>query len=175
MTWYTPYVTLTKDEKWRDLLREVYNFASKHSNDISTHTAASLVNSKRERVLIASNGFPAHHEQIEGWDQKPLKDAISNHAERSVIYEAAKKGLKVEGLTMVMPWVPCFPCANAIIYPGITTLVCHKQMVDRTPQDWVPELEKAVRLLHLNGINILAYDGKIGNCEGFMRREKWKP
>ena len=154
---------------------ERYIYASEHSNDISTYTAASLVDNKGKRLVIASNGFPKHHEQIEGWDQKPLKDAISNHAERSVIYKAAEKGVKTLGLTMVMPWVPCFPCANAIIYPGIKTLVCHKQMVDRTPQDWIPELEKAVNLLHLNGIKILAYDGKIGDCEGFMRKEHWNP
>jgi len=175
MTWYNKYVTITQDEKWRNLLRDVYNYACENSNDISTFTAASLINSKGKRIAISSNSFPKHHEKIAGWDQKPLKDAISNHAERAVIYHAAKNGIKTAGSTMLMPWIPCFPCANAIIYSGVKRLVCHKQMVDRTPHDWIPELEKAVELLHLNRIEILMYDGRIDSCKGFMRKEHWEP
>ena len=52
MNWYDKYVTVTTDEKWKNLLREVYNFASKNSNDISTYTAAMLVNNKLENLLI---------------------------------------------------------------------------------------------------------------------------
>jgi len=175
MMWYEPYVTITDDKKWRDLIRNVYQFASQHSNDISTYTAASLVNDKLEILVVASNGFPPGTNKISGWNEKPLKDAISNHAERAVVYKAAKEGVKTNGLTMVMAWVPCFPCANSIIYSGVKTLVCHRQMVDRTPADWVPELTQSLKLLKLNKIKIIMYDGKIGGCEGFMRKEHWKP
>ena len=175
MTWYTPYVEITREEKWKGLLREVYQFAEKHSDDISTHTAASLVDNKGKTLMIASNGFPPGAKEIEGWDQKPKKDQISNHAERAVVYKALYEGVRAKGLTMVMPWAPCFPCANAIIYPGIKTLVCHKQMVDRTPEDWAPELADAFKLLRANNIKILMYDGKIGQCKGFMRKEHWEP
>jgi len=175
MTWYEGMVKITTEKNHADLLREVYVYAAKHSNDISTFTAASLIDAKGKRIVIASNGFPEHHEEIEGWDKKPLKDAISNHAERAVVYKAAREGIKTKGLMMVMPWVPCFPCANAIIYSGVETLLCHKRMVDRTPRDWVPELEKAVKLLHLNGVGLLMYDGEIGGCTGFMRKEHWEP
>jgi deoxycytidylate deaminase len=175
MTWYKGKVTLSTDKRYSPLLREVYCYAKKHSNDISTFTAASLINSKDETLAIDSNSFPKHHKNIEGWDVKPLKDAISNHAERAVVYRAAKEGIKTEGLTMVMPWIPCFPCANAIIYSGTKKLISHKQMVDRTPKDWIPELEKAVDLLHRNGVKIIMYDGKVGGCEGFMRGENWSP
>jgi len=175
MAWYDGYVTITSDEKWRLLFREAYQFAYKHSNDISTFTAAILVNDKLERLVIASNGFPDGTKKIEGWDQKPKKDQISNHAERAVVYKAARIGVKTAGLTMLMPWVPCFPCANAIIYSGIKTLVCHKQMVDRTPVDWVPEITDALKLLRLNKVEIFSYDGKIGRCKGFMRKEHWEP
>ena len=48
-------------------------------------------------------------------------------------------------------------------------------MVDRTPQDWAPELEEAFKLLTLNKVKIVMYDGKIGKCKGFMRREHWQP
>jgi|SRR3989344_8581997 len=173
--WYDKYVEITTDQKYKNLLRESYIYASEKSNDISTHTAAILIDSKKKKLAIASNGFPSHHTQIDGWDQKPLKDAISNHAERAVVFKAAKEGIKTSGSEMIMPWIPCFPCANAIIYSGVKTLISHKQMTDKTPQDWIPELEKAIKLLNLNGIKILMYDGKIGNCKGFMRKEHWEP
>lgn len=100
--WYDKYISITTDEKWKNLLREVYQFASKNSNDISTYTAAMLVNDKLENLVIASNGFPSGTKDIEGWDQKPKKDQISNHAERAAVYKAAKIGLKTDGLTMIM-------------------------------------------------------------------------
>jgi|WetSurMetagenome_2_1015567.scaffolds.fasta_scaffold150496_3 deoxycytidylate deaminase len=173
--WYKPYASITTDMKWKPLLKEVYQFASENSNDISTFTAASLVNDQLEKLVIASNGFPSGTKTIPGWDQKPLKDAISNHAERAVVYKAAKEGIPTNGLTMVMAWVPCFPCANSIIYSGVKTLVCHKQMVERTPADWVPELTQCLKLLKANHIKILMYDGKIGGVKGFMRKENWDP
>ncbi len=175
MNWYEKYVILTQDEKYKDLLKEIYHFAHKNSNDISTFTAAMLVNDKLEKLVMASNGFPPGTKEITGWDQKPKKDQISNHAERAVIYKAAKEGIKTDGLTMVMPWAPCFPCANAIIYSGVKTLVCHKQMVDRTPQDWADELEESFMLLRKNKVKIVMYDGKIGDVTGFMRKEFWNP
>ena len=175
MSWYNPYVTVSREEKFKELFRRIYVYASDHSNDISTFTAAILLNDKLEEIVIASNGFPPGTKKISGWDQKPKKDAISNHAERAVVYKAAKEGIKTSGLTMIMPWAPCFPCANSIIYSGVKKLVCHKQMVDRTPQDWAPELEEAFKLLKLNKVKIVMYDGKIGKCKGFMRRDHWEP
>jgi deoxycytidylate deaminase len=175
MRWYNKYSTITTDKKWKGLIREVYNFAFENSNDISTFTAAMLVDNKLNNLAIASNGFPVGAKAIEGWDQKPKKDQISNHSERAVIYKAAKKGIKTDGLTMIMPWAPCYACANAIIYSGIETLVCHKQMVDRTPVDWESELADCFKILRKNKIKIIMYDGKIGTCKGFMRKEYWEP
>ena len=175
MAWYDKYVSVRTDKIFRVLLKEIFKFAYKHSNDISTFTAAMLVNDKLDRIIIASNGFPLGAKKIKGWDKKPKKDQISNHAERAVIYEAARKGIKTAGLTMIMPWAPCFPCANAIIYSGIKTLVCHKQMVDKTPADWESELADCFKLLKLNKVRIILYDGKIGGCKGFMRKEFWCP
>jgi len=175
MNWYDKYVTVTTEQKYAGLLREVYRFASENSNDISTFTAAMLVNDNLENLVIASNGFPPGTKDIEGWDQKPKKDQISNHAERAVIYKAAKMGVKTEGLTMIMAWAPCFPCANSIIYSGIKALVCHKQMVDRTPQDWESELSDCFKLLSKNKIIIIMYEGKVGGCKGIFRHVEWEP
>ena len=54
MMWYDGKVRITTEKKYADLLREVYQFASKHSSDISTFTAASLVDNKGKIIAIAS-------------------------------------------------------------------------------------------------------------------------
>jgi deoxycytidylate deaminase len=46
---------------------------------------------------------------------------------------------------MVMPWLPCIPCANAIITSGIKKLIVHKQMIIRTKEEWKEELINAMK------------------------------
>lgn len=175
MSWYDEYVEFTRDKKYADLLREAYKYAWKNSDDDSTKTGALLVDKKLKVLVRVSNHFPPGTEQIPGALERPKKYAINNHAERAVVYEAARRGIKTDGLVMVMPWAPCLPCANAIIYSGIGRLVCHKQMVDRTLEDWQPELKDAFHILRVNKIDILMYDGKIGRCKGIFRHVEWKP
>lgn len=173
--WYGNLAEMTSDSKYADWLREVYKYAKAHSNDISTYTAASIVDKKDKTRVIDSNHFHEAAFKVPGWNEKPLKDGISQHAERAVVAKAAKDGIKTNGFTMVMPWIPCFPCATSMIDSGVKTFVCHKQMVDRTPVDWIPELSKVVKFLKDAGIRIIMYDGHVGGCEGFMRKENWKP
>ena len=47
----------------------------------------------------------------------------TNHAEKDLIYKAARKGIATDGLTMIMPWLPCIPCANTIISSEIEKMV----------------------------------------------------
>jgi len=175
MVWYDPYVAITSDEKWKSLMREVYNFAYENGEDPSTLNAAMLVDDNLKKLVIASNGFPKGAKEVVGWNKRPTKYAISNHAERAVICKAAREGVKTERLTMICPWAACFNCSNAIIYSGIKTLVLHKQMFDKTPEDWIPEIISCLRLLKRNNIELIMYNGKIGQCKGFMRQEVWSP
>ncbi|MBI2452062.1 hypothetical protein HYV50_03210 [Candidatus Pacearchaeota archaeon] len=173
--WYREYVTFTTEKKFSDLLREAYKQAWYHSDDDSTKTGVLLVDKKLKILVKTNNHFPPGTGQIPGALERPKKYTINNHAERAAVYKAAKKGIKTEGLIMIMPWAPCLPCANAIIYSGINKLVCHKQMVDRTLEDWRPELRDAFHLLKVNNIKILMYDGKIGRCRGIFRHIEWQP
>jgi len=100
------------------------------------------------------------------------KHMYPNHAERDLIYKAARKGIKTEGLTMIMPWLPCIPCANAVISAGIKQFVIHKQMVERTRKGWQKELKDAVQIMKEAGINIIAYDGVVG-AKAYMHSQEW--
>ena len=163
-------IEISTEKKYRDLLRDCYNYASK-SNHPSTHTAALLVD-KGKVILRGTNIFPPGvkytKERIEG-DNKHI---YPNHAERDLVYKAARKGIKTEGLMMVMPWLPCIPCANAVISSGIEKLVVHKQMIERTREGWQEELRNAVQIMEEAGIKIIAYDGLVG-AKAYMHSQEW--
>lgn len=163
-------IKLSKDLMYRDMLRECYNHA-KQSNHPSTHNAALLVD--KEKIILAGvnilpPGVKYKKERFEG-DNKHI---YPNHAERDVIYKAARKGISTEGLTMVMPWLPCIPCANAVISAGIKKLIVHKQMVERTREGWQEELKNAVQIMQEAGIEIIAYEGLVG-VKAYMHSQEW--
>src|SRR3989344_1968007 len=163
-------IKVSKDLKHRDLLKECYNY-SKNSNHSSTHNAALLTNDGKiilKGVNILPPGVKEKKECFEG-DNKHL---YPNHAERDVIYKAAKKGITTDGLKMIMPWLPCIPCANAVISSGIEKLIVHKQMVERTREGWQEELKNAVQIMQEAGVDIIAYDGLIG-VKAYMHSQEW--
>lgn len=163
-------IKISKDPKYKVLLRKCYNYA-KRSNHPSTHNAALLV--KKDKIIlkgvnILPPGVKVKKERFTG-DNKHI---YPNHAERDLVYKAARKGIKTKGLTMVMAWLPCIPCANAVISAGIKKLIIHKQMVEKTREGWVEELKNAVQIMKEAGIKIIAYDGLIG-AKAYMHSQEW--
>lgn len=165
-------IETTNDEVFAELLRECYEYSMEESQHPSTRTSAMILD--RNEILVKGvNNLPEGVESKEyRWDEENY-DIYPNHAERDAIYKAAKKGIETEGKTMVMPWLPCIPCANAIISAGIKKLICHEEMIERTSERWQEELGESVKLMREAGIEILAYKGKVG-AEAFMHGEKWE-
>ncbi len=166
-----PGIELSHDLRHRDWLIECYSYAG-NSRHPSTHNAALLI--RNNTVILAGvNNLPPgvvhKEERFEGEN----KHIYPNHAERDVLYKAARAGITTDGLAMVMPWLPCIPCANAIITCGITALIVHKQMLERTKERWREELEQAVQLMKEAGISVTAYDGSLG-VKAYMHRAEWE-
>jgi dCMP deaminase len=163
-------IEITTDVLYRDLLRDCYNYASK-SNHPSTHTAALLVDDGKV-ILRGKNILPSGVKELKERFEGDNKHMYPNHAERDLVYKAARKGIKTDGLMMVMPWLPCIPCANAIISSGIKQLVVHKQMIKRTREGWQKELKDAVQIMEEAGIKIIVYDGLVG-AKTYMHSQEW--
>ncbi len=123
-------IKITKNEKYKDWLMECYNHAKK-SNHPSTHVAAILIK-KNKIILKGLNSFPPGVIQKKERFKGENRHVYLNHAERDVIYRAAKKGISTKNLWMIMPWLPCIDCATAIISSGIKKLIVHKQMIEKT-------------------------------------------
>ncbi len=163
-------IKISTNDAYKKLLRECYAYSA-YSNHPSTHNAALLVSGDKI-ILKGKNVLPkgvlGKKERFEG-DNKHI---YPNHAERDLIYKAARKGIPTDKLTMVMPWLPCIPCANAVISSGIETLVVHKQMIERTREGWQEELKNAVQVMKEAGVKIIAYEGVVG-AKAYMHSEEW--
>ena len=163
-------IKITTDVLCRDLLKACYEYASQ-SNHPSTHNAALLVDNDKI-ILRGKNILPPGVNELNERYEGDNKHIYLNHAERDVVYKAARKGIKTEGLMMVMPWLPCIPCANAIISSGIDKLVVHKQMIERTRRKWQKELKDAVQIMEEARIKIIAFDGVVG-VKAYMDSSEW--
>ncbi len=164
-------IEISEKKEYRELLKECYEY-SKKSNHPSTHTGALLVDKKGEVVLGGTNNFPKGVKETKERITGDNKHLYPNHAERDLVYKAAKKGIKTDGLTMVMPWLPCINCANAVISSGIKKLIVHKEMIERTREGWQQELKDATKILQEAGVKIIAYDGIVG-AKAYMHSKEW--
>lgn len=149
------------DDEILSLLKCCYAFAAKHSDDRSNQNAAILI-AEDGRMSFAANRLPPGVEKLEERIvQRPTKYAYVEHAERGVIYEAARAGICTAGSTMICPWYACADCARAIKLAGVKQVIGHLQRQNLTPDRWSGSVNHGDVILKESGINCLYYDGTI--------------
>lgn len=158
---------------WRKLLKIAYSEAKKSTNP-ATQNGAILIDDKGNIVLSAMNSFPDGVAETQERQIKPLRLKFSVHAERNILYQAARLGIKTKGLTMVCPWATCSDYAQAIIQTGIKRLVAHKQALDKSGS-WQENIKLAFSMLREAGVKIVVFDGKIGVGKVLRSEELWEP
>lgn len=165
---------MTKNLDWRWLLAIAYQEA-KLSPDPSTQNGALLIDQDGAIVSRAVNRFPNGVKTTpERWE-RPLKYKVIEHAERNVLFNLARTGIRTEGLVMVCPWAACADCARAIIQCGIKKLVTHQQAHDKSPEFWRKEIEIAFVMLREAEVEVVMYDGLMG-VEGVLHSgQLWNP
>ena len=156
------------------MLRQAYELA-KQSPDPSTQNGVLLLNGNDQVLRASINNFPHGIANKPERLERELKYKYVEHAERNVIYGAARAGFKTEHLTLVCPWMPCCDCARAVIESGIDTLITHKQINDRTPDRWKADQAMALSMLEEAGVNVVVYDGVIGVKGVLFNGELWNP
>ncbi len=167
---------MNKEQKYRAYMRKAYEL-SKSSPDPSTKNGAMLISEDGHYVTEGDfNRFPEGVVYTQERWTRPLKYKIIEHAERNVIYKAAKNGFKTKDLTMVCPWAPCTDCARAIIQSGIKRLVTHIQAHNRTTGPWSEDIKIALVMLKEAGVEVVWFDGKVGVVRGVLHSgETWDP
>jgi dCMP deaminase len=160
----------------RGWLAFAYHTAVLHSTDPRTQVGAVLVDPEHGVLLAKANNFPRGVQETNGRWKRPTKYTFVVHAERNVIYTAARVGIQTKGKVMYAPWLACSDCAQAIIQSGIKSVIGHKQIVDKTPDYWLKSVTAGAKMMMEAGVEVYLVDCKIG--EGLAVRfngEIWRP
>ena len=108
-------------------IRDAWSDILSTSDDSNTRTAAVLATPEGEVVLASANTLTTGVESTPENTTRPGKKPWIDHAERNVIYGAAREGISTEGMHMHLKWFPCAECARAIVQSGIAVLHCDAQ------------------------------------------------
>lgn len=159
----------------RDYLQSALNLARRESHDPNTQTGAILLvgGSRYE----AANRIPdslLREEFDSSLVQPPRKCAYIEHAERAVIYEAAKGVHGEEDFrdgVLYAPWFACPDCARAIVSVGIREVVGLASLQALTPRRWIDAVETGQRILSRGGVSQRWICGEVGAKIRFDGRE----
>lgn len=158
-----------------NLLRKAYQFASDNSDDKSTKVGAIITNKNKDILVIGVNKFPGNLGNDPLNHERPLKYKLIEHAERNVIFLAARIGLKTEGLILISTWAACPDCARAIVLAGIKEVYTHAQSFDMTPKRWVKDINIGIKILKDSSVSFNLINTKIGGCKNLFNGEIWYP
>lgn len=147
-----------------DYLRLAYQAAAK-SPDPSTQNGALLVDDAGGIIAYECNRFPnGVHDHEDRWI-RPRKYAFIEHAERNVIYDAARRGFQTATLIMYCCWFACADCARAIIQAGISEVVGHDYELHHTAPHWKETIQIADMMLTEAGVKFRRVPDKIGGVK----------
>ena len=144
----------------RFYLRKAMEAAVELSEDPKTQTGALLV--VDGTVLRDANRFPEKVDKRRNRLDGGNKNIWVEHAERNVIYKAARSGISTQGTTLYSSWFTCVECARAIIQAGIFRLVLSGVVRDlERGQNWRRSQAIAEEMLCEAGIEILYLEGLV--------------
>lgn len=141
-------------------LREACKVAAAESQDSRTQNGA-LLRASSGVVVTSANRFPPIV-VTEARLERPHKYQFIEHAERGVIYAAAKAGISTENATLYCPWFACADCARAIILAGISRVVGHAKARHVSPERWAASMSAADQMLAECGIKIELINEQLG-------------
>jgi len=112
-------------KNWDKIFIDLSIHISQWSKDANKKYGAVLVSQDHRIISTGYNGFPQGcDDSIESRYERPQKYMWTEHAERNVIYSAAKIGVSTNNSIMYINGFSCADCARAIIQSGIKKVVC---------------------------------------------------
>lgn len=148
-----------RSTKWNRRYLELVDHVAGWSKDQSTKIGAVLVRDNRV-IAVGFNGIPSGVED-EATDRnaRPGKYLFYEHAERNVIFTAAKNGISTRGATLYTTGIPCADCARATIQSGITSVVVWKRGSGIESTDrWRDSIQAGGNMLREAGLVIVEVD-----------------
>lgn len=126
------------------------------SKDRSRKVGALAIGPAGEIRAMGYNGFPRGcDDNIEARHERPEKYLWAEHAERNLVYNAARVGVPLEGCILVVTGLlPCMDCARGIVQAGFKAVVTDGEENPR----WLGSNMKAMELFKEVGIEVLVVD-----------------
>ena len=125
------------------------------SKDRSTKVGAIAIGPNWEIRTTGFNGFPRGcNDELEERHERPAKYKWSEHAERNLIYNAARVGVPLSGCTLFVTHPPCADCARAIVQAGFTRVVSLAPSDDFVSR-WEADLKFSLDLFDEVGIEVV--------------------
>jgi dCMP deaminase len=147
----------TRDEDsvknhWHPRFIKLAQEAASWSKVRTQKVGAQLFNPETRATLLCSfNGFPRGlDDTFDDYHQRPAKYYVTEHAERNLIYFAARHGVRTEGLGIATTLYPCADCARGIVQSGMVELVTVEP--DFNDLRWGLSFQYARTMLKLGGV-----------------------
>lgn len=110
-------------EGWdRFFLQRAFDYATK-SPDPSTKCGAVAVSDDNTPLMWGWNGLVRGMRDTEERWSRPLKYDLVVHAEKNVVYNAARHGVKLLGSRLYATLRPCGACAECIVQAGFREVI----------------------------------------------------
>lgn len=139
------------------------------SKDTSTKVGAIALGPAGEIRAMGYNGMPRGcDDTVLHKTVRPEKYFWFEHAERNLIYNAARIGVSLEGSTLILSGLyPCMDCARAIVQSGIREVI-----TPHIPQDsrWTDHAVRSNQLFNECGILIHEYEEILSTERHFCTR-----
>lgn len=121
--------------------------------------------------ILGANRLPKDVGYTDARVSRELKRRYIEHAERDVIYAAAKEAFDTHGAILYAPWFACCDCARAIIGAGIREVVGLAILQTLTPPRWSGELAAAHQMLGEAGVGMRWITASVGETILFDGKE----
>ena len=154
------------------ILRRAVEFGMAQSSDPRTRVGAMIARTPAaDGSILGANRVPRGVRET-NWRLTPgHKPRFIEHAERDVIYGAARAGFRTEGCIMYAPWFCCCCCARAIIEAGIREVVGLTALHALTPMRWLDDIAAAHQMLEEAGVGMRWITAELGTTILFDGKE----
>lgn len=132
------------------------------SKDPKTKIGAVIVGPENEVLSVGYNGIcRGVRDNIPERNERPIKYAFYEHAERNAIYNAARIGVITKGCKIYTQGVPCCDCARGIIQAGIHHVIVHYHWNKKNGPKWIESSEFSKQMFSETGITLTYYTGQL--------------
>lgn len=80
---------------------------------------------------------------------------------KNLAYKAAERGVTTFNHTIYSPLCPTPSDAIALREMGISTVIFHKEFMDKYNESWEKEYQLVIDFLSQNGVNIISWSGQV--------------